>query len=480
MRRALYGVVALWAVGAGAQEFRYDPPGQLVPGSGQGRADDRVWVPGMRFPIEHAPAFANSQVWGHGGNNGPGGDQCDDANYSYPWHDDYCETRDWDMPLCPSGTGHQGQDIRPSTCEDQRWWAVAAEDGTITAIGSYSVSLMSDGGTRHRYLHMNPDTIIVHEGQRVARGDRLGRISNWFPGSSTTFHLHFDQLQNVNGLGDVYIPPYMSLVRAYEDLIGQPAAVCAVVPADGAVVDDGGPCFEKYGPAASWRRADGVGEGTGLWWTYAWVHDTPGNWARWQLAFAEAGRYRVAVRVERDYAGSTRTPYKVRADGQETDLRVDLTSDAPWVTLGEFDFAAGGDQWVSVYDNSGEDRDLELRIPVDAVRVERVWPAAPDAAVPPPDAAPRDAEVAAADARVARDAEAPATDAGDAEPVAPDAAAADAEAVPPTDDAEVSLEAGPVSRKRHHDDGCAQSGGTAAPGLALAFLALGLARRRRA
>ena len=29
----------------------------------------------MRFPMEEGPAFANSQVWGHGGGSGPGGGQ---------------------------------------------------------------------------------------------------------------------------------------------------------------------------------------------------------------------------------------------------------------------------------------------------------------------------------------------------------------------------------------------------------------------
>lgn len=45
-----------------ADEFTYQPPGQLVAGSGTGRGDNVVYVPGMRFPIEVAPAYANSQV----------------------------------------------------------------------------------------------------------------------------------------------------------------------------------------------------------------------------------------------------------------------------------------------------------------------------------------------------------------------------------------------------------------------------------
>jgi len=102
--------VALAVLGSGAAlGFTYHPPGQLVPGSGQGLATATVHAPGIRFPIESAPAYLNSQVWGAGGMHGPGGGQCASSNYSYPWRDNYCETRSWSMPLCPSGTGIRGR-----------------------------------------------------------------------------------------------------------------------------------------------------------------------------------------------------------------------------------------------------------------------------------------------------------------------------------------------------------------------------------
>ena len=141
------------ATGLAAQEFQYDPIGQLIPGSGVGRVDSRVYVPGMRFPVESAPAYANSQVYRPGGNkydrqlfpNGKG--QCDARNFAYPWGDNYCEIRGWTMPRCPAGTGHQGQDIRGSSCADNTHWVVAAEDGVITSIKSISVYLMNNVGT---------------------------------------------------------------------------------------------------------------------------------------------------------------------------------------------------------------------------------------------------------------------------------------------------------------------------------------------
>lgn len=213
-----FGVTCL-ASPALAQEFSFAPPGELLPGSGTGRVDSTVYAPGIRYPIEKAPSFANSQVWGHGGGSGPGGSQCDAANFSYPWRDNYCETRQWDMPLCPAGTGHQGQDIRAATCDNNTHWAVAAVDGTITNVGSYSVYLTGADGTRFDYLHMS--NVQVAFGHKVVKGQRLGHVSNKFNGTPTTVHLHLNIRQYVQSLGAaVYVPPYMSLVKAYEGLVG--------------------------------------------------------------------------------------------------------------------------------------------------------------------------------------------------------------------------------------------------------------------
>jgi len=197
--------------------FEYDSPGKLVPGSGSGRVDNKVYFNNMRFPIENSPAYANSQVYRPGGFLGGGGAQCDSSNYSYPWQDNFCETRRWSMPLCPGGTGHQGQDIRPATCVKDKHWAVATESGRITNIGSYSVTLVGDSGIRHRYLHMNKNRLNVSTGQRVTKGQRLGLVSNFFGGTPTTIHLHYDMFS-----GGRYIPTYMSLVNSYKTLLGEP------------------------------------------------------------------------------------------------------------------------------------------------------------------------------------------------------------------------------------------------------------------
>ncbi len=227
-----------------ADDFSYNPPGQLVAGSGSGRADEMVYAPGMRFPIEEGPAFANSQVWGHGGSSGPGGDQCDVENFSYPWWDNYCETRSWDMPLCPAGVGHQGQDIRASSCEKNVHWVVAAESGTVTSIGSYSVYITAADGTRYDYLHMGSVQVAV--GEDVQKGQHIGKVSNEFGGTSTTVHLHFNLRQDVSGVGNVYVPPYKSLIAAYQQLIGPP-----VDPPQGALEQTGCEALAGYAISAA-------------------------------------------------------------------------------------------------------------------------------------------------------------------------------------------------------------------------------------
>lgn len=211
---------------ASAQTFSYTPPGKLYPtNAGTGLAETRALADTMRFPIEAAPAYANSQVWGHGGYLLGKGAECDKENFSYPWHDNYCEKRDWDMPLCPGGTGHQGQDIRAASCKDKTHWLVAAVDGTIisasgpgTGIGGYQVLLVGADGTRYRYLH--GANVIVKTGQKVKQGERLAMVSREFNGTPTTVHLHFDLMQNVSPHGLVFVSPYMSLVRSYERLLG--------------------------------------------------------------------------------------------------------------------------------------------------------------------------------------------------------------------------------------------------------------------
>lgn len=257
----------------GHAQFTYNPPGQLTAGSGSGSTTTTVHAPGMRFPIQDSPAYLNSQVWGHGGYQGPSGGQCHANNYSYPWFDNYCETRSWDMPLCPSGKGHQGQDMRPATCVDNSHWVVASEAGTITSIGSYTVYLQSTSGVRHRFLHMNPSSLQVSVGNFVTKGQLLGRVSNAFGGTPTTIHLHYDMRKNISGLGNVYVSPYMSLVTSYQELIGVDAEPEISIDVKSFSIDPNDP--EDFRPEGSSAGIHDIYVGDDFI-TEVWVTNAPG------------------------------------------------------------------------------------------------------------------------------------------------------------------------------------------------------------
>ena len=241
--------------------FTYHSPGDLLPGSGMrghsGRADYTVYSK-IRFPLAEAPAFANSQSFNHWGDCDQTGrvslgalgktalyrcrvnDQLlvadESVNYAYPWRDNFCEHRYFFVGDCPSGLGHQGQDIRPSSCAQRSEGAnrcepyqhdvVAARDGMVLRtpgeIAFYVVTNTTNERVRFRYLHMFPkylDQDRMVSGRVVQEGEVVGKVGNFLRRErATTYHLHFD-IQVPTKYGWVFVNPYMSLVAAYERTI---------------------------------------------------------------------------------------------------------------------------------------------------------------------------------------------------------------------------------------------------------------------
>jgi hypothetical protein len=244
-------------------DFTYRPVGEIISNSGyhgqSGHADPTAYAQ-IRFPLRNAPAYANSQSFLNWGNcdytgrtstpRAKGGayrckrndkplvlDEAAKENYSYPWQDNFCETRSFEVGQCASGHGHQGQDIRPSSCplrndgadrcEANHFDVVAVRDGVIVRGPSQqAASLLIDTPSEHlrfRYMHMNPahmDADGLLNGRRVAEGEKIGVVSNYqdYPGGTTT-HLHFD-LQVFTRDGWLWVNPYVTLVSAYERLLG--------------------------------------------------------------------------------------------------------------------------------------------------------------------------------------------------------------------------------------------------------------------
>lgn len=146
---------------------------------------------------------------------------------------------------------------------------------------------------------------------------------------------------------------------------------CQVISAEGGVVDNSSPCFQKFGPAMYWREVSGEGEGGSLFWTNAFDSMTPDNWARWSLHLEEAGEYLIEVSVSERYGICTQTPYQVRHADTEVALTLNQSSPDYWQSLGVFTFAEGGAQHVDVYDNISGWSQSDQHITADAVRLTR-------------------------------------------------------------------------------------------------------------
>ncbi len=264
-------------------EFTYYAPGDLIPGTGSkgqaGRADPTVYA-AIRYPMQTAPSYVNSQSfmnWGDCNLTGRVGlpragkteayhcrvnsiPLLDDEskNYAYPWRDNFCEHRDYYVGQCPTGLGHQGEDIRPSAClmrdpDSGRCIPyehnlVAVRDGMLMRNpGDEALYLVVDSLGEHirfRYLHMNPQLLTASgmvNGRAVNEGEVLGAVDNYQNRQAgTSYHLHFNE-QVFTRDGWVFVSPYMTLVTAYERLIGgrghvvrdaPVAAAASMAPAD--------------------------------------------------------------------------------------------------------------------------------------------------------------------------------------------------------------------------------------------------------
>ena len=153
-----------------------------------------------------------------------------------PWRDNFCERRGFPVGQCPAGIGHQGQDIRPGPCKPPPGTERCTHHGNIVAVrdgvilrsprqeAAYLFVNSANEHIRFRYLHMNPrkmDADNLLSGRRVHEGEVIGEVSNFsMKEAGTSYHVHFD-VQVPTKVGWVFVNPYMTLVTAYERLIGE-------------------------------------------------------------------------------------------------------------------------------------------------------------------------------------------------------------------------------------------------------------------
>jgi Peptidase family M23 len=211
-------------------DFTYRASGDIA-NSGARKQDghpDLTVYSQIRFPLEKAPAFAHSQSFGKR--------RPDERADTYPWRNNFCEARGFEVGQCAAGFGHQGQDISPAACPpnneggescDPRQQAVVAvrDSVVIRARKQQAATLQINTRTEHirfRYMHMNPSSMDadgVLNGRHVAEGEKIGVVSNYLDHpNGTSRHLHFD-VQVFTRDGWLWVNPYTTLISAYERLI---------------------------------------------------------------------------------------------------------------------------------------------------------------------------------------------------------------------------------------------------------------------
>jgi hypothetical protein len=213
-------------------DFTYRPSGDIIARTGarrqSGRVDNTAYSQ-IRFPLVRVPVAIRSQSFARR-------DKTTLVGGVYPWRDNFCEDRSFNVGQCASGFGHQGQDLRPRPCateesadgcDDKRQAIVAVRDAiVIRAPKQQAATLQINTRTEHirfRYMHMNPaamDADGLLNGRRVVEGEPIGVVSNYLDRpNGTSRHLHFD-VQVFTRDGWLWVNPYTTLVSAYERLIG--------------------------------------------------------------------------------------------------------------------------------------------------------------------------------------------------------------------------------------------------------------------
>lgn len=146
--------------------------------------------------------------------------------------------------------------------------------------------------------------------------------------------------------------------------------VCKPVNSDGErIIDNDDVCLTLGGNLQYWREDTTTGYGGSLRWTYTIADPEASNTCSWDLSFNASGRYRVEAYAPQPFAMSAQAKYEVGHAGQVSTQVVNQSTANGWVSLGEFEFAMGANQYVLVGDNTGEARDLEVKLACDALRV---------------------------------------------------------------------------------------------------------------
>lgn len=148
-------------------------------------------------------------------------------------------------------------------------------------------------------------------------------------------------------------------------------APCLLIPQERTVLDNGSACV-KIGGTPGFLRSEDVGFGGSLRWTNTTSAPDVDNFARWELNFESAGLYRVEAFTAPNFGLATNAIYQVAHGSYLTSVVVDQSASTTWNLIGEFEFDAGGVQFVFLGDNAGPPAGVHLAF--DALRITPVTP----------------------------------------------------------------------------------------------------------
>jgi hypothetical protein len=148
-----------------------------------------------------------------------------------------------------------------------------------------------------------------------------------------------------------------------------PAGPCEALPAEGGVIDSG--CLWLRGPSVYWNQ-EAAGQGGELAWTTALQSGAHVSSAEWQINLQEAGEYELEVYVESEFSQHDRARYVLEHGRSSAPIIVDLSTASGWHSLGNFAFAQGDLQKLTLFDNNDGPVEPNIRIVADAIRLRPI------------------------------------------------------------------------------------------------------------
>jgi hypothetical protein len=200
---------------------------------------------------------------------------------------------------------------------------------------------------------IDPSGSIVFECADALRGCGMGGMSEveYQPAVSGVHLIRIDMFDEGDGA-------YSLLVDSQRE--------SATIP-DKVIIDDLDPALYLGGPSQGWRVAP-YGYKDSTHWTYC-TDEEVSNWAKWIPQLSASGHYEVFVFVPEHNAGTTQARYHVFHNDIENEVTVRQADYAnEWVSIGTYQFAATGNEYVYLEDNTGESRELDVTIAFDAIK----------------------------------------------------------------------------------------------------------------